>query len=306
MVNLVLKSVISLFLIMLVGVYGSKRNIITPEVNKSLINILIEIALPFMIFASFVFTYDETIKFNVLKTFIYSPIAYIIIAVVSIILLIPIKDNKRTILHFSNIFTNTGYIGFPILYAMYGAEAVIYGSVFNMFFVIFLWTYGIFLFTGSIDRDNLKKELLKILLNPSILAVALGIIIMIFDIVIPELLLNTIRSVGNITGPLSMIIVGATLAKVEFRKSLKDWSIYYGMATRLVIIPLVIYLVSVIIGDRGIVSNAVIVMSAMPAASMTSILAENYGIEADYAATMVLMTTVFALVTIPFLVKLLI
>lgn len=306
MVNLVLKSVISLFLIMLVGVYGSKRNIITPEVNKALINILIEIALPFMILASFIFTYDETIKFNVLKTFIYSPIAYIIIAVISAFLLIPIKKDKRTILHFSNIFTNTGYIGFPILNAMYGAEAVIYGSVFNMFFVIFLWTYGIFLFTGSIEKDNLKKELLKILFNPSILAVALGMIIMIFDIVIPELLLNTIRSVGNITGPLSMIIVGATLAKVEFKKSLKDPSIYYGMATRLIIIPLVIYLISILIGDRGIVSNAVIVMSAMPAASMTSILAENYELEAEYAATMVLMTTVFALLTIPFLVRVLI
>lgn len=306
MVNLVLKSVISLFLIMLVGVYGSKRNIITPEVNKALINILIEIALPFMILASFIFTYDETIKFNVLKTFIYSPIAYIIIAVISAFLLIPIKKDKRTILHFSNIFTNTGYIGFPILNAMYGAEAVIYGSVFNMFFVIFLWTYGIFLFTGSIEKDNLKKELLKILFNPSIIAVALGIIIMIFDIVIPELLLNTIKSVGNITGPLSMIIVGATLAKVEFKKSLKDPSIYYGMATRLIIIPLVIYLISILIGDRGIVSNAVIVMSAMPAASMTSILAENYELEAEYAATMVLMTTVFALLTIPFLVNILI
>lgn len=306
MVNLVLKSVISLFLIMLVGVYGSKRNIITPEVNKALINILIEIALPFMILASFVFTYDETIKLNVLKTFIYSPIAYIIMAVVSVILLIPIKTDKRTILHFSNIFTNTGYIGFPILNAMYGAEAVIYGSVFNMFFVIFIWTYGIFIFTGSIERENLKKELLKILLNPSILAVSLGIIIMIFDIVIPELLLNTIRSVGNITGPLSMIIVGATLAKVEFKNSLKDWSIYYGITTRLIIIPLGIYLISIIIGDRGIVSNAVIVMSAMPAAAMTSILAENYELEAEYAATMVLMTTVSALLTIPFLVKLLI
>lgn len=306
MVSLVLKSVISLFLIMLVGVYGSKRNIITPEINKALINILIEIALPFMIFASFIFTYDETIKFNVLKTFIYSPLAYIIMAIVSFVLLIPINKDKKIILHFSNIFTNTGYIGFPILNAMYGPEAVIYGSVFNMFFVIFLWTYGIFLFTGSIDQNNLKKELLKILLNPSILAVILGILVMIFDILIPELLLITIKSVGNITGPLSMIIVGATLAKVKFKNSLKDWTIYYGMSTRLIIIPLVIYLVSILIGDRGIVSNAVIVMSAMPAASMTSILAENYEMKEDYAAIIVLLTTVSALFTIPFLVKILI
>lgn len=84
------QSVVSLFIIILVGVYGSRKKIITPELNKGLTDILIKIALPFMIVSSFMFTYDDTIKPNVLKTFYYSIGAYAIMAAVSFIFLIPV------------------------------------------------------------------------------------------------------------------------------------------------------------------------------------------------------------------------
>ncbi|WP_313370839.1 AEC family transporter, partial [Sedimentibacter sp.] len=146
------ESVFSLFIIMLVGVYASKKNIITQEINKGLTDILIKIALPFMIVSSFIFTYDESIKANVLATFYLSLGAYAIMAAVSIILLLPVKNDKKTVLHFANVFVNTGYIGFPVLNSIYGYEGVIYGSIFNLFFVIFLWTYGILLYKGKLDK----------------------------------------------------------------------------------------------------------------------------------------------------------
>ena len=100
--------------------YGQQRRIktvdnIDEKLNKGLTDILIKIALPFMIVSSFIFTYEDAIKNNVIKTFYYSFIAYIIVAITSYLLLLPIKKDKKTILHFANIFTNTGYIGFPIL-----------------------------------------------------------------------------------------------------------------------------------------------------------------------------------------------
>ena len=135
---IIFESVLSLFIMILVGVYGSKRKIITTAINKGLIDILIQIALPFMILSSFIYTYDDTIKTNVLKTFYYTIGVYIITIIISYLLLLPIKKHKKTILHFSNVFVNTGYIGFPVLYSISGAEGIVYGSIFNMFFVILL------------------------------------------------------------------------------------------------------------------------------------------------------------------------
>lgn len=297
----IIESVISLFIIILVGVYGSKRKIITSEINKSLINILIQIALPFMIVSSFIFTYSDTIKDNVIKTFLYSLIAYIIMGFLSYILLTPIKGDKKTILHFANVFVNTGYVGFPILNSIYGAEGVIYGSIFNLFFVIFVWTYGIMLFEGKNKREGIKKELKKILLNPSILAVFIGITIMVLNIQLPSAILSSIKNIGSITGPLSMLIIGVILHSARIKDYLKDWTIYYGIIIKSIIIPLGCYWISLLLNEKSIALNSVIIMTAMPASAMTSIFAESYDREKEYGAIIVSLTTLFSLVTLPML-----
>jgi predicted permease len=289
----------------LVGVYGSKRNIITAKMNKGLVDILIKIALPFMIISSFIYSYDNTIKANVTKTFYYSTLAYIIMIAVSYLLLLPIKDDRKTILHFANVFVNTGYVGFPILNSVYGSEGVIYGSIFNMFFVILLWTYGLILFKGNFEKKEFIQELKKILLNPSIIAVCLGITIMIFHIKLPVSLLSSIKSIGSITGPLSMIIIGVILSNVKIKKYLRDWTIYYGITAKLIIIPAIMYLISLLAVSSSKAINTVIIMSAMPASAMTSILAESFDKEKEYAAVIVSVTTLLSLVTVTILLKIL-
>lgn len=302
-VYVIFESVLSLFFMILIGVYGSKRKIITTAINKALIDILIQIALPFMILSSFIYTYDDTIKSNVLKTFYYSIIVYIITIIISYLILLPIKKNKKTILHFSNVFVNTGYIGFPVLYSIYGAEGVVYGSIFNIFFVIFLWTYGLLLFKGHLDRKSLKEELLKILLNPSIIAVCTGILIMIFDLQIPAPILSSIKSIGGITGPLSMIIIGVILSNTKLKRYIHDWTLYYGLTTKLIIIPVIIYTISLLLMESSKAINTVIIMSAMPASAMTAIFAESFDKEKEYAAVVVSLSTLLSLVTITLLIK---
>lgn len=300
------ESVFSLFIIILVGVYGSKKKIITPEVNKGLTDILIKLALPFMIVSSFMFTYDDTIKSNVLNTFFYSIIAYALMAVLSYIILIPVKKDKKTVLHFANVFVNTGYVGFPVLNSVFGYEGVIYGSIFNVFFVILVWTYGIMLYKGKLEKGYLKKEIISLLFNPSIIAVIIGIILMVFDIEIKGALLTSIKSIGNITGPLSMFIIGVILSNVKIKQHLKDWTVYYGIAIKLIIIPIIIYLLSLMLGDSTKAVYSVIIMTAMPASAMTSILAESYDKEKEFAAIIVSATTLMSLITVPILIKLII
>lgn len=265
----IINSVISLFIMILVGVYSSKKKIITPAMNKGLTDILIKIALPFMILTSFMFTFDDNIKSNIIKTLFYSLAAYIIVIFISYLLLIPVKGDKKTILHFANVFTNTGYVGFPILFSIYGPEGVIYGSIFNMFFVIFVWTYGLLLFKGKLEKEDLRNEVKNIILNPSIIAVFLGIIILVFNIQLPQALFSSMNSIGSMTGPLSMIIL----------------------------------LLFFLIGDMSKAAITVMIMVAMPASAMTSIFAESFNKENEYAAIMVSATTLLSLITVPMLLK---
>ncbi|WP_196048960.1 AEC family transporter [Clostridium saudiense] len=295
--SVIVNGVISLFLIILVGVYAAKKRIITKEINKGLINILLKITLPCLVVSSFIFDLSDELKDNIIRCFIYSPLVLIISIVISYILLIPIKGEKKIIIQFANVFSNCGFIGFPIVFSIYGNEGVIYASIFNLFFTAFLWTYGVILFNGKMKREDIKK----VLLNPAIVAVFIGLIIMIFGFDIPSVLSSTLDLVGNMTSPLSMIIVGVILGNAKIISYLKDKTIYYSAFLKLIIMPCILILISKLLKDTSLVIKTLIIVTAMPAAAMTSILAESFDKESEYSAVIVFITTLFSVITFPIL-----
>ncbi|GAA0109504.1 AEC family transporter [Clostridium tertium] len=296
---IVFNKIIALFLIILIGVYGTKKHIINDDVNKGLRRILLEITLPLLVINSFSFSFDEGMGRNIITAFIYSILFMILGGIISYILLKPLKGEKKKILHFANFFSNCGFIGFPIINSIFGAEGVVYTSIFNMVFTIFLWTYGVMIFSDKLSKENIKK----VLLNPSIIAVYIGIPIMIFNIKLPASILDTTKIVGDMTAPISMIIVGSILSKVKIKSIFKEASVYYGALIKLIVIPLAIYMIKLIIKDNSSVIDTIIVIQAMPAAAMTSIFAADFDKEKEYGAIVVFVTTLLSIITIPVIVK---
>ncbi|MBS6501364.1 MULTISPECIES: AEC family transporter [Clostridium] len=296
---IVFNKIIALFLIILIGVYGTKKHIINDDVNKGLRRILLEITLPLLVINSFSFSFDEGMGRNIITAFIYSILFMILGGIISYISLKPLKGEKKKILHFANFFSNCGFIGFPIINSIFGAEGVVYTSIFNMVFTIFLWTYGVMIFSDKLSKENIKK----VLLNPSIIAVYIGIPIMIFNIKLPASILDTTKIVGDMTAPISMIIVGSILSKVKIKSIFKEASVYYGALIKLIVIPLAIYMIKLIIKDNSSVIDTIIVIQAMPAAAMTSIFAADFDKEKEYGAIVVFVTTLLSIITIPVIVK---
>lgn len=296
---IVLNKIISLFLIILIGVYVTKKNIINEEVNKGLRRILLEITLPLLVINSFSFEFSDGMGKNVLMSFVYSVAFMMLGDIISYIFLCPIKSEKKKILHFANVFSNCGFIGFPIINSLYGAEGVIYTSIFNMVFTMALWTYGVMIFSDKISNKNIKK----VLLNPAIIAVYIGILMMLFKVKLPSFILDTTKIVGDITAPISMIIVGSILSKVSVKDVFKEISIYYGSLIKLIIIPLVLILIKLVLKDNTTIINTIIVIQAMPAAAMTSILAADFNKEKEYSSIVVFITTLLSIITIPIISK---
>ncbi len=296
---IVLNKIISLFLIMLIGVYGTKKNIINEDINKGLRRILLEITLPLLVINSFSLEFTDGIGKNVFISFIYSISFVIFSAIISYVFLIPFKGEKKKILHFANIFTNCGFIGFPIINSLYGAEGVVYTSIYNMVFTIALWTYGVMIFSDKISKKNIKK----VLLNPSTIAVYIGIPMMLLNIRLPIFLLDTTKIVGDMTAPLSMLIVGCILSKVKIKDIFKELSIYYGTLIKLIIIPMGLLLIKKVLNDNTTIINTIIVIQAMPAATMTTIFAADFNKEKEYAAILVFITTLLSIITIPIISK---
>lgn len=297
---MIMNNVISLFLIILVGVYGVKRNIISKEIQDGLIDLLMDITLPLLVINSFSMSFDDEMKGNLWRCLLYSVLVFIIVGIISYILLRPIKDkDKKRVLQFANVFSNCGFVGFPLINNIYGAEGVVYTSIFNMVFNVLVWTYGVMLYTDKINTKDMKK----VLLTPGIISVFIGLPLLIFDVQLPDIIYNSFELVGGMTTPLSMIIIGCILAKVDLKSTFKDITVYYEIVIRLLIIPIFLILIAKVVGESNVLINTMIILEAMPAATMTSIMADKYSNSSDYSAIIVFSTTLFSLITFPLILQ---
>jgi predicted permease len=297
--NTVMTQILSLFLIALIGFYGRKRNIIDATLTSGLSRLLVEITTPLLIISSFNLTGSTSIAGNALKAFIYGLAIFAITPIVIKPLFCKVEKRKRNILQFAMVFSNSGFMGFPLALSVLGEEGLIYASILNMFFNLFLWTYGVMLFT---DTSNLR-DIAKVFKNPGIIAVLIGILIMIFSIPIHPLLFGTMKTVGGLTTPISMLIIGSLLAGANFRVAIKDLSLYYGSFIKLILIPASLYLVSALFNENSLVIKTFILMQAMPAGATTTLFAERFDREQEYSALIVSFSTLLSMITIPLVIK---
>ena len=299
-INTVITQIISLFLVALVGFYGGKRNIIDENLSNGLSKLLVEITTPFLVISSFSISYGPEIADNVTKSFIYSFLIFALTPFLVKPLLLIIDKKKRNTLEFAMMFSNCGFMGFPVAQSVFGKEGVVYAAVFNILFNIFVWTYGVMLFNNKKSLKGLKKSLK----NPGIISSFIGLIIMIFSIKIPIILMDTINMVGGLTTPISMLIIGSLLSRSELRKIIKDKSLYYGSLIKLIILPGALYLISILCGENSIVIKTLILMQAMPAGAFTTIFAENFNKDKEYSAFIVSFSSLLSIITIPIIIKL--
>jgi predicted permease len=297
----VLNQVLTLFLMMGLGYIGAKFSIINKEVNKGLSMILMKITLPLLILSSFKYEYSKTMMSNIKSLLMFSTLIFTFFFVVSIVLFRKLDLGKKNIIIFITIFSNCGFMGFPILYSIYGHIGVLYTSIFNVVFNLFVWTVGIIIFSGEKEKIDYKN----LLLNPCIIAVIIGITNMLFSLKLPYIINEVCTSVGNMTTPISMMIIGFSISQTDIKKIFGDISLYYISIWRLVLIPLITYLILSLFSIDPVVRNVIIICQAMPGAALCVILAENYNNNTEYASQAVFFTTMLSVVTIPAVISML-
>ncbi|WBW99593.1 AEC family transporter [Oceanirhabdus sp. W0125-5] len=292
-------AVLILFFIIIVGYIARKTNIITRELNKGLSGLLVNVTLPLLIISSFNREYDSKLMENGTKILIFAFLIHIFLFLLGQVFYIKNEESKKKVLIFYGTFSNTGFMGFPILGSIYGDTGIFYAAIFNIAFNLLVWTLGVSIFTGERDLKSIRK----VIVNPSFIAVIIGIIIFRFSIPLPKAIFGAVELVGHTTTPLSMIIIGAMLAEMKVYEIFTDLSIYYGSFIRLLLIPMILYYIMSILGVEEQIRNICIILEAMPAAVTTAIVAEKYEGNALYASQSIFITNIICLITIPFIIS---
>lgn len=154
------------------------------------------------------------------------------------------------------------------------------------------------IYTGKKDMKSLKE----VFVNPAVIATVMGIILFIFSIRIPYPIYETLNTVGSVTTPLSMIIVGAMLAEIELKEIFTGYTVYYASFLRLIAAPVITFFVFKLINADKLLLQICVIVQAMPASVLATVFAEKYGADAALAAKSVFITTIICLITIPLVV----
>ena len=294
---LVMKQLVTMGLIAVGGFIFAKIFKVNEEQRKFLSKLLLYFINPFMVVKSF------NLEFNSDKLVQLGFIVLISLVIHAVMILLGILSSREQVDRLATAFTNCGFIGIPLIRGVFGDEGVFYLMGYLVVFNVLIWTYGFYIMSGSI---NLKK----IITNPNIIAVALGILIFCSPWTLPEFIARPVTMIGDLNTAISMILIGVLLA--EFKPA--DGKIYALKIAKVSLIRLVVcalinigilfvvYKLFPNIPDCRMLLFVVLICSMCPAATTIPGFAVLFNRNETYASLIISFTSIFCMISIPGLV----
>ncbi|MBR3646742.1 MAG: AEC family transporter, partial [Lachnospiraceae bacterium] len=231
--------------------------------------------------------------------FVASVLLYTIIPIISYMIVVITKTPKKLqgVYTFMYTYSNVGFMGFPILNAVFGPTAVFYAGIVNILFNFTCYSYGIVMINKWTDTK--AKVNWKTLVSPGMLCSVFAIVIFALDIKFPAPVTDTISTMGDITPTLAMLLIGSTLATIDIKDVFNDARVYVFSVIKQIILPLLcVPLCKLFIKDE-LVYGVILIMLLMPVANTAVLFTTNYEHDEKLAAKCVFITTFMSLFTIP-------
>ncbi len=300
----VLQQMLVLFLIMLAGFFAEKKEALDEDASKKISWIVVNIANPSMILASV--SGDSRIRPEELAlTVLLALIIFACLIGLAAILpgLLRVDRSQYGVYRVMTVFSNIGFMGFPLLSALYGKESLLYAALFVLIYNVLIYTYGILcLDQNSAGNGKNNKKLLdsiKKIINVGVLS-ALGALILYFgNIRLPEVITQVFDMFADLTAPLSMMVIGASFGQMSFRDLVTDVQLLIFSGVKLLLIPIgSMWAISRFV-DNPILLGVCLVVLATPVGSMTAMLAKQYDCDSELASRGVAVTTLLSVAAIP-------
>ena len=292
--TILLKQLMIMSIFICIGYILFKKKMITVNGSKELSNLLLYIVLPAVIINSYnVKSTPERVE-GIIISFIVSLIALIL----SICVCALVYGKRKKIEHFGVSFSNAGFMGIPIATAIIGNENVFYISAFVALLNILQWTYGVVVMTES--KDCIKLD--KLIKNPILIAMVIGLSIFFLQIPVPAVATKTISSLASLNAPTAMIILGVYLAQTDIKSVFVGKEMYITSFIRLVFIPVFTLLMLYFLPINQNIKLAVIIAASAPIGSNVAVFAQIYNLDYKHAVKTVCLTTILSVISMPFII----
>ncbi|MCR5200709.1 MAG: AEC family transporter [Saccharofermentans sp.] len=290
-------------IVLFIGFVLAKKKVIDDRGRKTLNDLLLKAVLPFTIISSSQYTFSVDMMRSIGAVALGAGLYYLLTLIILRIVIFKTKiaDAERRVFITTSVFANTGFVGMPIMYSLFGDPGLLLAAIYNLIYNVFFYTYGVHLLSG-------KKPTVSEYLNPVSIASVMAIALFIVPWRAPASLVNAINLVGNMTFPLSMIIMGSTLYTIDIKKLFADGKSYVVCFLRLILFPALMTLAMILVKRFVPILDAtlitLIIMTALPSGTMSVIYSERYDCAPKFCARTVSLTLLFMVVTLPIMIAL--
>lgn len=214
-----------------------------------------------------------------------------------------VKKKHYNLYRLMLIFSNVGFMGIPVITSIYGKEAMLLIAFYNLGYNLLLYTYGIYLASTGEETEQ-KAEAAKgagwkKLLNLGVASCLISILIFVSGVTMPDSVCTFFDYVGNAAVPLSMILIGASVAQGGKKEFFLDGKMYVFMAIKMLAIPIAAALLMRLVSWPALVEGVFILMFAMPVGSIVVMLAAEGGADEIECTKGSILTTLLSVLTIP-------
>ncbi len=299
--SLVSKQVGVLFALMVVGFLCNRRKLLNAIAIKGITELLVLIVTPCVIVHSFIQQkFAPSLLGDLGWALAMSVFAHAVGAAIAYLCLHDRNPNRGGVLRFAVIFSNAGFMGIPLEYALLGADGVFFGAMYVVVFNLLCWSLGVAVMCRGMKDVGLRA----LFINAGTVGVTLGLPFFLFSLKLPEVVGRPVEMLADLNTPLAMIMVGWYLAETDFRPVLRCGAAYGVAALRLVAVPLVV--IAAFVGVRACVPTlnpvmavAISTAAAAPTAALTTVIAARYDKDVSTATSLVSGTTLLSILTMP-------
>ena len=285
---------------MAVGFFLRKIKLFNDISNKAMSSLIIHVTAPCLLFSS-IATMDGSESENAVTLLWVGFVLYGVLIALAILVtkLLKVSPSSRGVYEAAMIFGNVSFMGIPLVESLYGTLGVFYIAFLNIHFNIFFYSLGFYLIMKSGKRTGSFNPLK--LINSGIIGILLASVIFFLQVPLPEVVTVPISFVGSITSPLSMVIIGSSVAAYSLKHVFSQKKIYILSFLRLLVYPVIAYfLLRLLLGDN-LITRIICIYIGMPVASIVGMTAIAYDADSESATYCIAMSTVLSLVTIPIL-----
>ena len=296
----VFAQMVVLFLILILGYIGGKTRVLTIADNKPLSKMVNCITNPCSVLHSALCVERALENGEGLKLIGITVIMYfglILIAEITTRVL-GVKVAQQGQYKFMMVFSNVGYMGIPVVRVIFGEEATFCVAIFIMVFYLFIYTYGVRQICSEPGQKGIDW---KKVICPMTISSLIAIIGYLAGIQVGGVIKDPLKTVANITTPCAMLIIGCALSSVPVKNVFTNWRLYIVALLKLLVIPVVVYLLLKPIMGASMVLGVMVVIMAMPVATIITMLSAQYDKDQTLAASSVFITTLLSVITIPLL-----